>query len=87
MAAKKKSSSARKTSSSGSTSRTSSKAYEATGDGADGVGSDNVIDASKVEQVPTDEKAGPRSVQSREIRPDEQNLPAGTSAFQEPAAA
>lgn len=39
---------------------------------------------SIVEPLPDEEKAGPASIQSREIRPDEQDLAPGTSALQGP---
>lgn len=81
-----KKSSAKKSSSS-SSSRSSSSKFKATGDPVDQVGPDNVNQASKVEEVPKDQKAGPRSVQSQEIRPDERDLAPGSSAFQEPAPA
>lgn len=48
-------------------------------------GSDGVIDGhnihSRIEDLPADEKAGPASVQSREIRPDEREGFTG-SAFE-----
>lgn len=65
----------------------SSSSFEATGDPIDQVGPDNVNQASRIEEVPDDQKAGPRSVQSQEIRPDERDLKPGSSAFQEPAPA
>ena len=40
--------------------------------------------ASIVEPLPVDERPGPGSIMSREIRPDEQDLPPGTSALQRP---
>lgn len=41
---------------------------------------------SIIEDVPDEEKSAATSVQQREIRPDEQDLPPGTSAFQTPPA-
>lgn len=41
---------------------------------------------SIIEDVPDDEKPSPQSVMQREIRPDEQDLPPGTSALQAPPA-
>ena len=37
----------------------------------DHVTEDNVVEGSKIEALGADELAGPRSVQSKEIRPDE----------------
>lgn len=41
--------------------------------------------ASIVEELPVEEKPGPASHMSREIRPDERDLPPGTSALQTPS--
>lgn len=38
---------------------------------AHGVTEDNVVTGSRIEPLSDEEKAGPRSVQSKEIRPDE----------------
>lgn len=54
---------------------------ESTAGGADGV-VDGHHAASEVRDAAADEKPGPGSVMSREIRPDERDLPAGTSALQ-----
>lgn len=43
--------------------------------------------ASVVEEAPLDEKDGPGSIVSKETRPDERDLPPGTSALQAPAEA
>lgn len=61
---------------------------EALLDGTGGQAADQATEAkhpaSIVEPLPDDEKPGPGSVMSREIRPDEQDLPPGTSALQAP---
>lgn len=54
-------------------------------------GSDGVVDGhnihSRIEQVPEDEKAGPASVQSQEIRPDERDGFTGSAFDSAPAEA
>lgn len=52
---------------------------------ADVTQGDGTHPAAVVEDVPADEKPGPASVMQRELRPDEQDLPPGTSGLQQVA--